>query len=497
MCAVIRQATTSMLAACFLVASPSMLCAQAAPVSVAMVVDALRKGQNADALRISGELVQSDPKSSKAWTVRAVALERLKQDKQALAAYDEAIQLAPDYLPALEGAAQLGYKEQSPKAAPLLRHIVSLQPANATAHAMLGVLEYRQGDYAPAAEDFAAAEEAVRSQPDALMAYSICLARLNRAPEAIAHFQELLTVRPADAAALFDLALVQWHSGAGTDALATLGPLLNVQSADASVLRLVAAIHEESNETPQAIELLRTAIARNPDDPSNYVEFATLSFMHGSYSVGVNIVELGLTRLPNSAALYMARGVLYGQNGDFEQAMSDFEHAHKLDPRYTIAATAEGIAQSQRHNHEAALQDFRREVQEHPNNAFAHYLLAEALSWAPPEGKRVDATDSLTEAIAAANKAIALDPRLVQAYDLLGSLYLQANQPDLAVKTCRAAIGIMPKDQQAVYTLILALRKTGAKDELKGLVQTLTALRKQEQADTTAKNRYGQMVEAP
>jgi two-component SAPR family response regulator len=79
---------------------------------------------------------------------------------------------------------------------------------------------------------------------------------------------------------------------------------------------------------------------------------------------------------------------------------------------------------------------------------------------------------------------------------LLASLYLQSDQPQQAVKLCRAVLAMTPKDQQAVYNLILALRKTGAKEELKGLVQTLTELRKEEQAETNRTNRYGQLLEA-
>jgi len=154
------------------------------------------------------------------------------QPKEALAAYQRAIKLAPDYLPALEGAAQLNYKGQSAQAAPLLRHIISLQPVNPTAHAMLGVLEYRHSDYGKAAQDFAAAEQVLDSQPSALMAYSICLARLNRNSEAMVHFQQLLAARPADAAVRYDLALLQWHSGTGADALATLQPMLDAGTAD-------------------------------------------------------------------------------------------------------------------------------------------------------------------------------------------------------------------------------------------------------------------------
>jgi tetratricopeptide (TPR) repeat protein len=471
--------------------------AQSVSASTNALVDALRKGQNADALRISAKLLRTNPRSFKIWTLRATALDQLGRSEEALSVYQRALKLAPDYLPALEGAAQLGYKRQSAQAVLLLRHILFLLPANPTAHAMLGVLEYRQGSYGLAAEDFAAAGPALESQPSALMAYSICLAHLSRASEAMAHFQQLLALRPADATVRYDLALLQWHSGSGSDALAMLQPALDAGTANSGILRLAAAIHEANNETPQAVELLRAAIIRNPGEEASYVDFATLSFTHGSYAVGIDIVNLGLTKLPDSAALYMARGVLYGQNGDFDKAMSDFELAHKLDPGYSLTATAEGIAQSQRHHHEEALENFRRQVREHPKDAFGYYLLAEALSWSPSDAKQESSQKSFSEAISAAKTSIDLDPHLAQAYDLLASLYLQTDQPEQAVQICRAVLRMTPKDQQAVYNLMLALRKTGAKEELKGLVQKLTELRKEEQAENNRTNRYGQLVEAP
>ena len=486
---------TLVVAACFVDRMFPFALAQAPPVSINEVVDALRTGRSADALHLCGELLRADPQSYKVWTLRAMALEQSSQPKEALTAYQHALNLTPDYLPALEGAAQLSYKAQSPQAIPLLRKIILVQPANPTAHAMLGALEYRQRDYGQAAQDFAEAEQVLDSQPAALLDYAICLARLNRIADSIAHFRQLLNLRPGDTAARYDLALVQWHSQASADALATLQPMLAAETTDSRVLRLAAAIHEANNETPQAVELLRKAIADDPNEVANYVEFATLSFTHGSYSVGIDIVNLGLRKLPNSAALYMARGVLFGQNGDFEKAMNDFERAHKLDPSHTMAATAEGIAQSQRHDHEAALKNFRRQVREHPKDAYGYYLLAEALSWSPPEANTADSQKSVGEAIAAAKEATELDSHLVQAYDLLGSLYLQTDQRELAVKACRIALDDDPKDQQALYTLILSLRKTGGKPELNALVKRLTDLRKAEGDENTRKFRYGQLVE--
>jgi len=468
--------------------------AQAVPASASAVIDELQKGLNDEAVRMTDDLLRVDPRSFKVWTLRAVGLERSDHPQEALAAYQHALAIAPDYLPALEGAAQLNYKSQSADAIPQLRRIISVQPENATAHAMLGVLEYLKADCTSASQDFAAAEDMLSSQPDALMAYSICLARLNRTSEAAAHFQQLVEIQPQNAAARYDLALSQWRSATAADALATLQPLLDAQPADSRAMRLAAAIHESNNETPRAVELLRAAIVADPNEPANYLDFATLAAAHSSFTVGEDIVSLGIKNLPNSAALYMARGVLYGQNGDVEKAMADFERAHTLDPTDSSAASAEGIAQSQGHNHAAALEHFERQVREHPKDAFGHYLLAEAISWSPPDS-RSDFRQNVRQAISEAAKATELDPHLVEAYDLLASLYLQNGQIDPAIKACRAALKIAPKDQQALFTLILALRKTSSRQELKGLVQTLTDLRKAEAIGNSQKARYGQLVE--
>jgi tetratricopeptide (TPR) repeat protein len=490
----LRQAARMIFVTGFVVALPPLVFPQAVPATSA-VIAALQKGQNAEAVRMADAMLRTDPRSHQLWTLRAVGLERSGHSREALEAYQRALSFAPDYLPALEGAAQLDYKAQTPQAIPLLRRIVSLQPASATAHAMLGVLEYGQKNYGPAAEDFAVAGGALDSQPDALTDYAICLVHLDRTSEAIARFQQLVALEPQNASARYDLALSQWRASNAADALTTLQTLLEAKPPDSHALRLAAAIHESNNETPQAIELLRAAIAAAPTDVANYLDFATLAAAHGSFAVGVDIVTLGIQQLPASAPLVMARGVLYGQNGDMEKAMADFERAHALDPSNSMVDTAEGIAQSQRHNHEAALEDFKHQVHEHPKDAFGHYLFAEAISWSPPDTKSVDHRSTVNQAIAEANKATELDPRLVQAYDLLGSLYLQNEQIDRAIKASQTALKIAPKDQQALYTLILALRKTNSKDELKNLVQKLTDLRKSEAIESNQKARYGQLIE--
>jgi len=463
---------------------------------VAGVVDALRMRRYGDALQQCAQLLKTDPESPKLWTLRGVALENTDRASEALESYKKALKIAPDYVPALEAAAQLEYKAQSDNALPLLRRIVQIQPENPTAHAMLGVVEHRMQQYAECAQDFEHAGDLTHSQPGALMANALCLAHLNRAPEAVPLLKQLVEMRPSDAAARYNLALLQWRSGAGDDALATLEPSIH-EGRDSAALRLAARLHEAKGETPAAVELLRAAMMADPEDADNYLEFAAVSFAHGSYSVGIDMINVGLSRLPNSAPLYMARGVLNGQSGDFDKAMADFEHAHTLDPSNSMTASAEGIAQSQRHNHEEALALFRKQVSEHPFDAFGYYLLAEALSWSGPDAVDKDNQGEIKEAIAAAKRAQELDPKLLQTYDLLSSLYLQNGEVDSAISQCRTALKIKDNDQQAIYTLMLALRKTGANQEARQMVERLTRARKEEQQERTANARYGALVEQP
>jgi tetratricopeptide (TPR) repeat protein len=234
------------------------------------------------------------------------------------------------------------------------------------------------------------------------------------------------------------------------------------------------------------VELLRNAILADPMNADAYVAFASLSADHASMQVGIDMVNAGLTKLPKESRLYLARGVLLAQAGKMHDALADFETANRLNPGLSFAGVAEGLAQSQEHQTGAALNSFRTAAKAHPDEALAQYLLAEALS---QQGKGQD-TSEYREEVAAAQSAALLDPHMVAAHDLLATIYLQSGRSDLAAKESRAALAVDAKDQQAVYHLILALRKTEEKDQIPDLLTRLTALRAAEQTEGAHKNRY-------
>ena len=85
---------------------------------------------------------------------------------------------------------------------------------------------------------------------------------------------------------------------------------------------------------------------------------------------------------------------------------------------------------------------------------------------------------------------------MVAAHDLLATIYLRNGNTLLAIEQSNAALAVNPKDQEAIYHLVLGLRKTGQKDRITSLLKQLAALRNGAQSEAAQNKRY-QLQEIP
>ena len=79
------------------------------------------------------------------------------------------------------------------------------------------------------------------------------------------------------------------------------------------------------------------------------------------------------------------------------------------------------------------------------------------------------------QAVAAATRAIALNPNLLEDRDVLASLYLKSGQLQKSIQQSRIVLRKEPDDPEALYHLMQALRRTGKTDEIPDLVKRLAA----------------------
>lgn len=463
-------------------------------VNIAAIESAIRTGENQGAVTLAREQLQKWPQDVRLWALEGVAYSHMSKNREALAAYDKALAIQPDYLAALEGAAQIEYAAGSDRAIPLLNRILKVRPNEPTTHAMLAALDYKRHDCAAAVKHFQLAGQVLSSQPSALEEYGSCLMDLQKPDEALPIFQQLFELRPDDPHARYNLAVVQLSAGHAPEAVATLEPLMNEPQPDADALDLASAAYEETGDTPRAVELLRQAIVAHPQNAKYYVDFAALSYKHQSFQVGVEMVNAGLEQLPKAASLYVARGILFIQMGQFDKGQADFETANHLDPRQASAAVAEGLAQFQNSDLDQALKTVDAQLKLHPKDPFLHYLKAEIIA----QGGPAVGSAQFHAALQSASRAVQLQPNFPLARNVLGNLYLESGQNEKAIEQCRIVLRDNPNDQIAMYHLLLALRKTkDTNGEIPGLVKRLAELRAQTQTNENSANKYKLYIPKP
>lgn len=449
---------------------------------------AIQSKQYDQALASVNAFLENAPNDERLLTLQGMALAGLGKQEDALHAYNSALRNSPNFLPALEAAAELEYSRGSSRALPLLRRILKIRPADPTANAMLGTLAYRNQDCSVAVIHFAKSAQFIRDWQGALEQYAECLVALDRLQEAIPIFADILQKSPDDVHARYRLAVVQMATHHTDNALETLQPLLVSEKQESYVLDLAALAYEDKLDTPRAVQLLRNAIIADPTVVKYYLDFATLAFTHGSFETGIEMMTVGIQHIPDAGALFMARGVLRMQVADYSESEDDFRRAYTLDPSLSSSGIAIGMAAAQRGDLDKALKTTEAQLKKHPEDAFLQYMKASILT----QQGAIPGSRNFEAALEAALEATKRNPKFVLARDSLADLYMQSGAFDQAIIQSRLALKTDPSDQTAVYHLLQSLRHKGAgtHQEVADLAKRLVSLRREAYQRDALVNRY-------
>lgn len=465
--------------------------AQDAKVSISSIESMIRSQQYDQALSTLKVALRGNPGDFKLWTLQGICLALQGNDSAALAAFDHAIRISPNYSPALKGAIEILYKTGDKRAIPLLERMLKSDPGDVTGHEMLATLEQRAGDCRAAVSQFLLNKDAIANRPASLEAYGYCLFKLDRTADAIPVFRQLIPLVPGQTYPSYDLAVLLVTSHNNEEAIKVLEPLLTPDQTDPDILSLASQAYEATGNTPKAVALQRQAIVLNPTDPSNYVLFAILCMTHDSFQVGIDMLNAGLIRIPNSPELYLSRGVLYAQLAQWDNAEADFKKSEQLDATQSIGAYAGDLSILQKNDPDKALLRVRDQLKVHPESPLLHLLLAQLIMNQTPESQSHAFKEAMQETLIAEKGK----PDLVEAHNQLASMYMTLGQYDRAIKECRTALQYDPANESAMYHLIISLRHIGHNDELPPLVKRLSELHQESLRHETDRKRFRLVVE--
>jgi tetratricopeptide (TPR) repeat protein len=454
--------------------------------SVASIESLIRSQQYDQALQATKSKLSETPGDFRVWTLQGIVYSLKGSVSDAQAAFEHALRLSPTYTPALKGEVQLLYPSGDKRAIPLLERIVKADPGDKTAHEMLAMLEKKQGDCKASTAEFVLSGEGIGSHPESLEAYGYCLAQLKQFDKAIPVFEQLVALLPDRAYPKYDLAVILVETKQSDAALKILEPLLAGDQQDPDLLSLAAEAYEGVGDTPKAVSLLRQAIVLSPMTADYYAAFAVLCLDHDSFQVGIDMINAGIKHIPDDPSLYLSRGLLYAQLAQYDKADADFAKAEQFNSTQSLTFYAADLTVLERNDPDQALIKVRSQLKLHPDNPLLNVLLAELLMNKTP----APGSPLYREALKSALLAVKMKPELVEARDLLASMYMRSEQYSLAIEQCKVALKYQPSDEKAMYHLVISLRHTGHSDELQPLVKRLGEMHQESLHTETERKRF-------
>ena len=467
--------------------TPSLQLAVQEPLSLDRVAELLRAGHVEQAARMADRLIEVALGDPRPLTLKGVALTQLGQAERAIEAYESALELVPDYLPALQGAAELEMRLGRSRARERLERVVHLQPDNPTAHAMLGVIAYRGRDCERALEHFARGEAVVVSDAESLRQRAECHFSVGSFDQAAEDFRRLIAKGRPDAVMRYNLGLALYEGGRPEDAAREL--LVAAESGDPpdiDALSLLAEAQHAALDPPGALATLQRAIQSYPRAERLYLQLAELCIEHGAYDLGVEIVEIGAQNIPGSHRILTMRGILLAELGRYDEAEAAFVAAAEADTDTQSAAVGLSLTLQKTGRMDESLEILKQRVAASPDDAVARFFYSQALIKQGVEPGSRDFQEALEGLLLAAERL----PREASPRVELGKLYLRAKQPARAIAVLQEATQLAPDDRQATYNLMIALRRVNRSDEAAALAVRMREQLEQAQGEEIRRNRY-------
>lgn len=404
---------------------------------LALGVLAQRTGDLAAAQTQFGEAVRLDPKSSKSHFALANICFALGDTNKAEVHFKAAKDSA-----ALKSVERLGYSEflfktgRAAEAKSLLEETTKQSPDFLGAWTMLTQIALSQRDTNSAAQYVAKALERDPNNRDALLNRSRLKIAAREYAAASADLQTLAEKFPRDAQVLHQLALAQLGADDAVKALSTLdrAVTLSTNSFDSVLLRAQIQINrgQVNDAIPELVRLTRSA----PRVPQPQYLLAGAYLQQRSFAQAVAVYSNLAVRFPTDPQPYQMIGGIHRQQTNFPAARQSYEAALKINPDFLPAIDdlieLDILAQRPKD----ALARVQGYIEKYPDKPMPRLLQAKILF----------AENKNTEAEAAVQKAIELDPEFYSAHRALADFYVRTKQLDPAIQKLESMVAKNAKD---------------------------------------------------
>jgi tetratricopeptide (TPR) repeat protein len=223
---------------------------------------------------------------------------------------------------------------------------------------------------------------------------------------------------------------------------------------------LLADVFRDSKTYAKAGNLYQDILRDRPNDPAAILGVARCAVEVRLIYKAMENAQKAVTLLPNSAEAWATLGRAYfNQKMRWDKSVESFDKAQSLNPEYLDYCGPYYDALRIVGRPADAEKMIRRRLQQKPDDAFAHYLLATAL-FDKPQTPEVE-----QEAEKELRHSIEIAPDAVMAQSRLGEFLLGKDKPKDALPYLRAALTADHYNGKVATLLARALRKVGELEE--------------------------------
>jgi tetratricopeptide (TPR) repeat protein len=219
-----------------------------------------------------------------------------------------------------------------------------------------------------------------------------------------------------------------------------------------AALRTGTSVADAAEKQGKALEAAREYQRAAELDPNetNLFDWGTELLTHRAADQAVEVFTTGHRLFPRSIRMLLGLAVALYSRGSYDQAAQRFFEAADLNPSDPAPYLFLGkISNGPITDSPGFAERLERFARLQPENAWANYYYAATLTRTSPK------TRALLE------KAVRLDPKLGDAFLLLGIVYAEEGSLTKAISAYQSAIEATPPMEEAHYRLAQAYRKTG------------------------------------
>jgi tetratricopeptide (TPR) repeat protein len=421
---------------------------QLVPARLLLALGYRAQGNWDGAAQIYRGLEKAYPKNPQLPLLLGTTLLQQKNIAGARAEFDQALKLAPDYLPALEQAVNLDVMEKQFAAAQQrVQQRIAQNPKSAALQLLLANVLIARGDTNQAESTL---RKTIELQPDAQPAYLI-LAQLyataNQNQKALADLQAALAKNSKDAGALLLMGMTYNAEKDYPRARDAYERLLTVASNNVVALNNLAYLYSANlGQLDKGYQLARRARDLAPADPSVADTLGWILFQQGQYSSALSLLRESAARLSDVPDVQFHVGMTDYMMGDEANARTALQRALQLNGNFPEKDECNQCLAVLAVDPKTAGSDTRAWLEKHvasqPKDSIALMRLAAIYQ---REG-------TVDKAIATYETALQANPQSAAAMLNLARLYAPTD-PRKAFNLAKAAYNLTPNDPQVTRTL--------------------------------------------